>query len=87
MLGSSWSSRPQIGAKGLVWVKCNEDGSYKSTVDKFFGADDLNQWAEATGAQVGDLIFVMAGAAHTTRTQLSALRMEIAEQMGLRKSR
>jgi aspartyl-tRNA synthetase len=78
--------QPQIGAKGLVWVKCNEDGSYKSTVDKFFGADDLNQWAEATGAQVGDLIFVMAGAAHTTRTQLSALRMEIAEQMGLRKA-
>ena len=78
--------QPQIGAKGLVWVKCNEDGSYKSTVDKFFGADDLNQWAEATGAQVGDLIFVMAGAARTTRTQLSALRMEIAEQMGLRKA-
>jgi aspartyl-tRNA synthetase len=78
--------QPQIGAKGLVWVKCNEDGSYKSTVDKFFGADDLSQWAEATGAQVGDLIFVMAGAAHTTRTQLSALRMEIAEQMGLRKA-
>jgi aspartyl-tRNA synthetase len=81
-----WVKRPQIGAKGLVWVKCNEDGSYKSTVDKFFGADDLTQWAEATGAQAGDLIFVMAGAAHATRTQLSALRMEIAEQMGLRKA-
>jgi aspartyl-tRNA synthetase len=78
--------QPQIGATGLVWVKCNEDGSYKSTVDKFFGADDLTQWAEATGARAGDLIFVMAGAAHATRKQLSALRMEIAEQMGLRKA-
>ena len=78
--------QPQIGAKGLVWVKCNEDGSYKSTVDKFFGADDLTQWSEATGARAGDLIFVMAGAAHATRKQLSALRMEIAEQMGLRKA-
>jgi aspartyl-tRNA synthetase len=78
--------QPQIGATGLVWVKCNEDGSYKSTVDKFFGADDLTQWAEATGAKAGDLIFVMAGAAHATRKQLSALRMEIAEQMGLRKA-
>jgi len=81
-----WVKRPQMGAKGLVWVKCNEDGSYKSTVDKFFSEDDLSQWADATGAKAGDLIFVMAGAAQATRTQLSALRMEIAEQLGLRKS-
>ena len=80
-----WVKRPQIGAKGLVWVKCNEDGSYKSSVDKFFGNEDLSQWATATGANAGDLIFVMAGAAPATRTQLSALRMEIAQQMGLRK--
>ncbi len=80
-----WVKRPQIGAKGLVWAKCNEDGSYKSSVDRFFTSDDLAQWAEATAAQTGDLIFVMAGAADATRIQLSALRMEIAEQIGLRK--
>ncbi len=81
-----WVKRPQVGAKGLVWVKCNEDGSYKSTVDKFFTADDFSQWADTTGAKAGDLIFVMAGTAQATRTQLSTLRMEIAEQMGLRKA-
>jgi aspartyl-tRNA synthetase len=79
-----WVKRPQIGANGLVWVKCNEDGSYKSSVDKFYGGADLGQWAEATGAQAGDLILVMAGDTATTRTQLSALRMELAEQLGLR---
>tara|TARA_B100001173_G_scaffold305309_1_gene310530 strand:+ start:8868 stop:10637 length:1770 start_codon:yes stop_codon:yes gene_type:complete len=80
-----WVKKPQIGAEGLVWVKCNKDGSYKSSVDKFFTQDDLAQWAEVTGAQPGDLIFVMSGEAQTTRIKLSALRMEIAEQMGLRK--
>ena len=80
-----WIKRPQISAKGLVWVKFNVDGSYKSSVDKFFGSEDLSQWATATGANAGDLIFVMAGPTHATRTQLSALRMEIAESMGLRK--
>ena len=80
-----WVKRPQIGAKGLVWVKYNEDCSFKSSVDKFFSSDDLSQWATATGAKAGDLIFVMAGPAKATRTQMSSLRMEIAEQMGLRK--
>ena len=80
-----WIKQPQIGAKGLVWVKFNEDGSYKSSVDKFFGSEDLSQWATATGAYAGDLIFVMAGSTQATRTQLSALRMEIAKSMGLRK--
>ena len=80
-----WVKRPQIGAKGLVWVKCNEDGSYKSSVDKFFGNEDLSQWATATGANAGDLIFVMAGPTQATRTQMSSLRIQIAEQMGLRK--
>ena len=80
-----WVKRPQIGAKGLVWVKFNKDGSYKSSVDKFFDSEDLSLWATATGANAGDLIFVMAGPTQATRTQLSALRMEIAEQMGLRK--
>ena len=81
-----WVKRPQIGANGLVWVKCNEDGSYKSSVDKFYSGDDLATWAEAAGAKAGDLILVMAGPTHKTRTQLSALRMELAEQLGLRKA-
>ena len=80
-----WVKRPQVGANGLVWVKCNEDGSYKSSVDKFFDADTLSKWAEACDAKAGDLILVMAGNANQTRTQLSALRMALAEELELRK--
>ncbi|MDA9360971.1 aspartate--tRNA ligase [Flavobacteriaceae bacterium] len=79
-----WVKRPQIGANGLIWVKCNEDGSFKSSVDKFYSQDDLQAWASSTQAKAGDLILVMGGDAHKTRTQLSALRMELAEQLGLR---
>ena len=81
-----WVKRPQVGAKGLIWVKCNEDGSYKSSVDNFFNQQDLAEWSKITNAHAGDLIFVMAGDSQNTQTQLSALRIEIAEQMGLRKS-
>lgn len=81
-----WVKRPQIGANGLVWVKYNEDGSLKSSVDKFYSPDDLKAWAEKTGANPGDLILVMAGDTHKTRTQLSALRMHLANEMGLRKA-
>ena len=80
-----WVKRPQIGAKGLIWVKCNADGSHKSSVDKFFNAEDLVQWAERCDAIAGDLILVLSGDANTTRTQLSALRMELGERLGLRK--
>ncbi|MBO6532686.1 MAG: aspartate--tRNA ligase [Muricauda sp.] len=80
-----WVKRPQVGAKGMVYVKCNEDGTYKSSVDKFYDQDDLAQWAEATGAKAGDLICVLSGNTHETRTQLSALRMELATRLGLRK--
>lgn len=79
-----WVKRPQIGANGLVWVKCNEDGSYKSSVDKFYSQEDLAEWAKATSAAAGDLVIVMAGPTNKTRTQLSALRMELAERLGLR---
>ena len=79
-----WVKRPQVGAKGLVWVKCNQDGSYKSSVDKFFNQQDLGEWAKVTNAQAGDLIFVMAGDTLDTQAQLSALRMEVAQQMDLR---
>jgi len=80
-----WVKRPQIGAKGLIWVKCNADGSYKSSVDKFFNGDDLAQWAERCNAKAGDLILVLSGDTLTTRTQLSALRIELGERLGLRK--
>ena len=79
-----WVKRPQIGALGLVWVKYNADGSFKSSVDKFFSTEDFKSWASEIGAQAGDLILVMAGEAQSTRRQLSALRMEVAERLGLR---
>ncbi len=81
-----WVKRPQLGAKGMVYVKCNEDGSYKSSVDKFYDQQDLAQWACVTNAKAGDLICVLSGAVNSTRTQLSALRMEFAERLGLRKA-
>jgi aspartyl-tRNA synthetase len=79
-----WVKRPQIGANGLIWVKCNEDGSYKSSVDKFYSQSELENWATATQAKAGDLMLVMAGDTDSTRAQLSALRMELGEQLGLR---
>ena len=79
-----WVKRPQIGAKGLVYVKCNADGSFKSSVDKFFTHDDLAAWAKHSKAQAGDLILILSGEVKATRTQLSALRMELAERLGLR---
>ena len=79
-----WMKRPQIGALGMVYVKCNEDGTYKSSVDKFYDQDDLANWAKITGAKPGDMIFVLSGQADKTRTQLSALRMELAARLGLR---
>ena len=79
-----WMKRPQIGALGMVYVKCNVDGTYKSSVDKFYDQDDLANWARITGAKPGDMIFVLSGPADKTRTQLSALRMELATRLGLR---
>ncbi|MDI5894322.1 aspartate--tRNA ligase [Flavobacterium algoritolerans] len=79
-----WVKRPQVGASGMVYVKCNEDGSYKSSVDKFYDQDDLTEWAKITGAKAGDMIFVLSGPADKTRGQLSALRMELATRLGLR---
>ncbi len=80
-----WVKRPQVGASGMVYVKCNEDGTFKSSVDKFYDQDDLTNWAKATQAQAGDMIFVLSGPADKTRAQLSALRMELATRLGLRK--
>lgn len=81
-----WVKRPQVGASGMVYVKCEADGSNKSSVDKFYDQEDLAKWAEATGAQTGDLILILSGPANKTRAQLSALRMELGNRMGLRKS-
>ncbi|GGX24836.1 aspartate--tRNA ligase [Aquimarina muelleri] len=79
-----WVKRPQVGALGMVYVKCNEDGTYKSSVDKFYDQEDLAKWAEVTGANPGDLICVLSGSTNKVRAQLSALRMELAERLGLR---
>ena len=77
--------RPQIGAKGLVYCKYNSDGTFKSSVDKFFTVEDLEKWAEKMGAEPGDLMLIMAGETDKARKQLSELRLELAEQLGLRK--
>lgn len=77
--------KPQVGAKGLVWVKYNEDGSFKSSVDKFYSQEDLKEWADRLSAKPGDLLLILAGETDATRTQLSALRMHLAEELGLRK--
>ncbi|MEO8254055.1 MAG: aspartate--tRNA ligase [Flavobacterium sp.] len=79
-----WVKRPQVGASGMVYAKCNEDGTYKSSVDKFYDQEDLGNWAKITGAKAGDMIFVLSGPANKTRAQLSALRMELATRLGLR---
>lgn len=79
-----WVKRPQVGAKGMVYVRCNEDGTYKSSVDKFYTQEDLAAWAKATGATAGDLICVLSGDIDATRAQTSALRMELATRLGLR---
>ena len=76
--------RPQVGAKGLVYVKCNADGTFKSSVDKFFEQEDLKTWADKCGAKAGDLILVLSGDKKETLEQLSQLRLEMGTQLGLR---
>ena len=76
--------RPQIGASGLVYLRYNADGTLKSSVDKFFGPEQLQQWAAAFDAKPGDLLLVMAGTTDKVRTQLCELRLEVAGQLGLR---
>ncbi len=76
--------RPQIGAKGMVYVKCNEDGSFKSSVDKFYNQEDLAAWAEKMNAKAGDLLLVLSGDADAVRKQLNELRLEMGNQLELR---
>jgi len=81
---TNWVKRPQIGAKGMVYLKCNTDGSLKSSVDKFYGEKHLKQWVEVCGAGAGDLILVLSGNKDKTLKALGELRLEIANQLGLR---
>jgi aspartyl-tRNA synthetase len=82
---TDWVKRPQIGAKGLVYVKYNSDGSIKSSVDKFYEENDLRAWCAHCGAKPGDLLLVLSGDLHTTRKQMSELRLHVASELGLRK--
>lgn len=81
---TDWVKRPQIGAKGLVYVKYNADGTFKSSVDKFFTPEDLQAWADTMGAKPGDLLLVLSGDVAATRKQLGALRLEMGDRLGLR---
>lgn len=74
---TEWVQRPQIGAKGLIYVKCLEDGSFKSSVDKFYSSEDLQAWSEFTGAKPGDILFILSGEQERTRKQLGELRLEL----------
>ena len=82
---TEWVKRPQIGMKGLVFIKCNTDGSYKSSVDKFFSEEKLKNIADACGAAAGDLVLILAGPEERTRKAISELRLEMGQRAGLRK--
>ena len=81
---TKWIQRPQVGAKGLVYCKYNEDGTFKSSVDKFYSQEDLKAWADLVGAKPGDLIFVLSGDNDSTRKQMNDLRLHMGDELGLR---
>lgn len=81
---TEWVKRPQIGATGLVYARYNEDGTLKSSVDKFYSEDELKKWAETIGAKPGDLLLVLAGDLSKTRKAMSELRLEMGSRIGLR---
>ena len=81
---TEWVKRPQVGAKGLVYIKLNEDGTIKSSVDKFYSEDDLRKVAAAVEAKTGDMILVLCGQKRKTQTQLGVLRVEMGNRLGLR---
>ena len=82
---TDYVKRPQIGAKGLIYCKYNTDGTFKSSVDKFFNQEDLAKWAEKMNAEPGDLMFLLSGETDKVRKQMNELRLQVAEQLGLRK--
>lgn len=81
---TEWVKRPQIGAKGLVYVRCNADGTFKSSVDKFYSQDDLAAWAQKANAKPGDLILVLSGDLEKVRKQMNELRLHMGNELGLR---
>jgi aspartyl-tRNA synthetase len=81
---TDWVKRPQIGAKGMVYLRYNADGTYKSSVDKFYSEADLKVWAEKANMQPGDLLFLLSGETNKTRKQLNELRLHLGNQLGLR---
>jgi aspartyl-tRNA synthetase len=82
---TEWVKRPQIGMQGMVYIKCNTDGTYKSSVDKFFTEDKLKAIADAADAQAGDLVLILAGKEERTRKAASELRLEMGKRLGLRR--
>ncbi|TAF50769.1 MAG: aspartate--tRNA ligase [Sphingobacteriia bacterium] len=82
---TDWVKRPQIGMQGLVFIKCNADGTYKSSVDKFYAEERLKAIADSAGAVAGDLVLILAGREEKTRKALSDLRLEMGKRLGLRK--
>lgn len=82
---TEWVKRPQIGMKGLVFIKVNNDGTYKSSVDKFYSEERLKAIADGCGAKAGDLVLILAGAEERTRKAVSELRLEMGKRLGLRK--
>lgn len=82
---TEWVKRPQIGMQGLVYIKCNTDGTYKSSVDKFYPEEKLKTIADAAGAKAGDLVLILAGREERTRKATSELRLEMGRRLGLRK--
>lgn len=82
---TEWVKRPQIGMKGLVFIKCNTDGTFKSSADKFYSEEKLNAIAHACNATAGDLVLILAGPEERTRKAISELRLEIGKRLGLRK--
>jgi aspartyl-tRNA synthetase len=81
---TNWVKRPQIGAKGLIYVKYNEDGTYKSSVDKFFSQEDLAEWCAKSEAKPGDLLLVISGDLDKARKQMGELRLKMGSDLGLR---
>ena len=82
---TDYVKRPQIGAKGLIYCKYNTDGTFKSSVNKFFSQEDLAKWADRMNAEPGDLMFLLSGETDKVRKQMNELRLQVAEQLGLRK--
>ena len=81
---TDWVKRPQIGAKGVVYCKVNEDGTFKSSVDKFYSQEDQAEWARHSGAEQGDLILMLSGGLDKTRKQMGELRLHMGDELGLR---